>query len=136
MMTVVDMAEIDPTIVGTGIAMAEIAIVVADTAEIDTMIVGMVATVIVEVDMVETGTTIVDTEIVSPTMIAEVAIVMETEIEDVTAMMLIPGVAVTVDEMQEASLIEMNGSQVREQKNHQKFQISFRMQKFCQRGFI
>jgi len=40
-----------------------------------------------------------------------VAIVMETEIEDVTAMMLIPGVAVTVDEMQEASLIEMNGSQ-------------------------
>lgn len=116
MMTVVAMVETDPTIVG----MAEIAIVEVATAEIGTMIVGlgidMVATVIVVVDMAETDTTIVGSEIANALMIAEVAIAMETETEDVTTMSKTgtPGVKVTVLGMREAILIEMNENQVRE----------------------
>ena len=116
MMTVVAMVVIDPIIVG----MAEIAIVEVATAEIDTMIVGMgidlVATVIVVVDMAETGTTIVGSEIVNGMMIAEVAIAMETETEDVKTMSKTGtlGVKETVPGMQEAILIEMSENQVRE----------------------
>ena len=116
MMTVVAMVVTDPIIVG----MAEIAIVEVATAEIDTMNVGMgidmVATVIAVVDMAETGTTIVGLEIVNGMMIAEVAIAMETETEDVTTMSKTgtPGVKETVPGMQEAILIEMSENQVRE----------------------
>lgn len=109
-MTVAVMAETGPTIVAMETDMA--AIVAAVMAEIDTMTVGMgigMEAIEEEVDMAEIGT-----EIMTATMIAEVAIVME--IEDVTMSVTLgaPGVMVTAVVMQEAISIETRGNQVSE----------------------